>query len=385
MVKENRLNKRNILLISAVIALILIGLFRNQIKALFNIFYGVTIDKAIHLTAKEKESFNIAVLGIGGGTHDGPDLSDTIILANVNVKQNKVHMFSIPRDLWISDVNDKVNAVYAEAKKKNNGIPAVEDIIQKITGQKVDYVVVLDFEGFTKLVDYLGGIDVDVANTLDDYHYPLEGKEDDSCGKSDEDIATFVATASAEQDLWEYFPCRYQHLHVEKGMNYMEGQLALEFVRSRHGVGSEGSDFARSRRQQLVIAALKDKAFSLGVILNPVKLIGVYNILQQNINTNIDPEKIDDFIKLANKLKDGKVQNYVIDQGNDINEYGLLTNPPIGPESRNKWVLIPRVGNGDYSEIQEYVSCITQDQICTVEKDGIVTPTPSMSVAPTSK
>jgi anionic cell wall polymer biosynthesis LytR-Cps2A-Psr (LCP) family protein len=291
-------------------------------------------------------------------------------------------MFSIPRDLWIPDVNDKVNAVYAEAKKKNKGIPAVEDIIQKITGQKVDYVVVLDFEGFTKLVDYLGGIDVDVATTLDDYHYPLEGKEDDSCGKSDEDITTFVATASAEQDLWEYFPCRYEHLHVEKGMNHMEGQIALEFVRSRHGVGSEGSDFARSRRQQLVISALKDKAFSLGVILNPVKLIGVYNILQQNINTNIDPEKIDDFIKLANKLKDGKVQNYVIDQGNNINEYGLLINPPIGPEYRNKWVLIPRVGNGNFSEIQEYVSCITQDKICTVGKEGIITPIPSVSATP---
>lgn len=383
MVKEAQLNKRNIFLVFAVIALIVIGIFRNQIKALFSIFYGVTIDKAIHLTAKEKESFNIAILGIGGGSHDGPDLSDTIILANVNVKQNKVHMFSIPRDLWISDVQDKVNAVYAEAKKKDNGIPAVEDIIQKITGQKVDYVVVLDFEGFTKLVDYLGGIDVDVTNTLDDYHYPLEGKEEDSCGKSNEDIEAFVATASAEPDLWEYFPCRYEHLHVEKGINHMEGQKALEFVRSRHGVGSEGSDFARSRRQQLVITALKDKAFSLGVILNPVKLIGVYNILQQNINTNIDPEKIDDFIKLANKLKDGKVQNYVIDEGNSISEYGLLTNPPIGPEYRNKWVLIPRVGNGDFSEIQEYVLCITQGKVCLIGKDSIITPTPS--TMPTKK
>ena len=101
MVKETKFHKRNILLVSCIVLLIFVGIFRNQLKAIFSIFYGVTIDKAIHLTKQEKESFNIAILGIGGARHDGPDLSDTIILANVNVKQNKVHMFSIPRDLWI--------------------------------------------------------------------------------------------------------------------------------------------------------------------------------------------------------------------------------------------------------------------------------------------
>ena len=379
MIKENKLQKKKAILLLAIVLLIIVGIFRHQFNSLIELFYGVTIDTAINLTAHEKESFNIAVLGIGGARHDGPDLSDTIIMANVNIKQNKVHMFSIPRDLWLKGDQDKVNSIYAKEKMEGGGIPAVEDMLYYITGQRIDYVVVLDFEGFTKLVDHLDGIDVDVVRTLDDYHYPIEGMEDDSCGKTDEDIEAFIATNSAEQDIWDYFPCRYKHLHVEAGLVHMNGQEALEFVRSRHGVGGEGSDFARSRRQQLVISALREKAFSLGVILNPVKLIGVYNILRENIDTNIDIEKIDDFIKLANKLQKGEINNYVIDEGNAINQYGLLKHPPITDEYRLKWVLIPRKGNGDFSEIKQYVSCIIEDKVCEVGKNGIVTVTPAVS------
>lgn len=376
MIKETKLQKKNIFLLAGVILLILIGIFRNQLTALFGIFYGVTIDKAINLTKSEKESFNIALLGIGGARHEGPDLSDTIIIANVNVKQNKVYMFSIPRDLWVPGEQDKINVVYAKAQKDNNGISDVSDALFRITGQKIDYVVVLDFKGFTTLVDYLGGIDVNVAQTLNDYRYPIEGMENDVCGKTNEDIEVFTATASAETEFWDFFSCRYKHIRVDKGLMHMSGESALEFVRSRHGVGSEGSDFARSRRQQLVITALKDKSFSLGVILNPVKLIGVYNILKANINTNIDVSKIDDFIKLAKKLQNGEVKNYVIDQGNEAEKrFGLLKNPPITEEYRLKWVLTPRTGNGNFSEIQEYVRCIISGKDCLVSKNGILTPT----------
>lgn len=380
MVKETKLQKKNLLLLIGVILFILIGIFHKQLASFFGIFYGVTIDKAINLTKPEKETFNIALLGIGGGSHEGPNLSDTIIVANVNVKHNKVNMFSIPRDLWIPDVKDKINSIYAEEKEKNNGIRAVSSILEKITGEKIDYVLVLDFDGFKKLVDYFGGIDVNVVDTLDDYHYPVEGSEDNNCGKSDQDIQEFTATVSAESEFWDYFPCRYKHLHVEQGVQHMNGQLALEFVRSRHGVGSEGSDYARSRRQQLVISALREKAFSLGVILNPVKLIGVYNILKDNIDTNIDIEKVDDFIKLASKLKGGEIKNNIIEESK-INKPGLLIHPEISEEYRLKWVLIPRVGNGNFSEIQQYFKCISNGVECVIEKKGILIPSPTKDVS----
>ena len=378
MVKANKLQKKKALLLLGVVLLIVVGIIRNQLSSIFSIFYGVTIDRAINLTSRQKEAFNIAVLGIGGARHDGPDLSDTIIMANVNLKQNKVHMFSIPRDLWLKGDADKVNSIYAKEKLEGGGIPAVGDMLSYITGQRIDYVVVIDFEGFAKLVDYLGGIDLVVASRLDDDHYPVDGKEDDNCGKTEDEISAFIATNSAETEIWDYFPCRYKRLQVERGLQHMNGQEALEFVRSRHGVGFEGSDFARSRRQQLVISALREKAFSLGVILNPVKLIGIYNILKENIDTNINIEKVDDFIKLADKLKEGEVKNYVIDEGNSANKNGLLINPPITDEYRLKWVLIPRKGNGDFSEIKQYVLCIIENNICEVTKKGIITVTPTV-------
>lgn len=361
-----------------VITLILIGIFRVELGGLLSVLYGLTVDKAINLVSPKKESFNIAILGIGGGNHEGPDLTDTIILANINVKQNKVHMFSIPRDLWVDDAKDKINSIYAKAKEKNkSGLDAVKDALFSIAGQRVDYILVLDFEGFVKLIDHLGGIKVDVARSFQDAEYPVTGKEEDPCGKPEEELEN-LATLSSQL---EAFPCRYKTVSFSKGETVMDGETALEFVRSRHGTGGEGSDFARASRQQLVIQAIKDKAFSLGVILNPVKLIGIYNILKENIDTNIDIEKIDDFIKLAKKLQNGGIKNYVIDEGNPAEDrYGLLVNPPITEKFRYKWVLAPRIGGGDYSEIHDYIDCHIENRECEVTENGIlviITPTPT--------
>ena len=381
MVKETKLQTKNLLLLTAVIVLILIGIFRNQINTLFSILYGVTIDKAIHLTQPQKESFNLLLMGIGGGKHDGPNLTDTIILANININTKKVSMFSIPRDLWIPNAHDKINAIYAYAQKSDTGLTAAKDAILNVTGQSVDYVVVLDFEGFIKLVDYLGGIDVNVERTFQDYEYPISGEEENTCGKNEDELKA-LATASSQL---EAFPCRYKTISFTKGTTTMNGQTALEYVRSRHGNNGEGSDFARSKRQEIVISALKDKAFSLGVILNPVKLVGIYNILKANINTNINPDKIDDFIKLAQKLKEGVIKSYVIDQGNESEKrFGLLINPPITEEYAFKWVLSPRIGNGNFTEIRQYVSCSILSQDCFVGEEGIIIPTVSPKVSPGS-
>ena len=380
MVKETKLQTKNILLLIGVVTLILIGVFRNQVSTLFNLLYGVTIDKAIHLTQPQKESFNLLLMGIGGGKHDGPNLTDTIIMTNINIKTKKVSMFSIPRDLWIPDAHDKINAIYAYAQKNNTGLQAARDALLKVTGQNADYIIVLDFEGFVKMVDYLGGIDVSIERTFQDYEYPISGEEENTCGKNEDELKA-LATASSQLQA---FPCRYKTISFKKGLTTMDGQTALEYVRSRHGNNGEGSDFARSRRQELVISALKDKAFSLGVILNPVKLIGIYNILKANINTDINPDKVDDFIKLAQKLKEGQIKSYVIDQGNNGEKrYGLLVNPPITEEYAFKWVLSPRVGNGNFTEIQQYVACSILSESCSVGENGIITPTPTLKVTPT--
>ncbi len=339
----------------------------------------------IELKQEKPQSLNVLILGIGGGAHDGPNLTDTIILANINPEKNTVHLFSIPRDLWVPELQNRINAAYATGQAKNNkGMVLAKAAVEKVTGHPVDYVFVIDFAGFVKGVDHLGGIEVDVKRAFDDYEYPISGKENDLCGKSEEEVEELVATAEAELGR-DVFPCRYKHISFEKGVQQMDGETALEFVRSRHATGGEGTDFARSNRQQEVIAALRKKTLSLGILLNPVKVVGLVNIVQDNINTDISKEEYDDFIKLAQKMENATVKNHLITQNDEIaEEYGLLTNPQTSKEYKYQWVLIPRRGNGNFSEIQEYITCIQKGNGCEVNKDTIVQQSPTPQSKPST-
>lgn len=360
MLKRNKI----VTIFLCVIVVVVFALFVNKF----------VLNKKIELKTESGGSINVLLLGKGGGKHDGPDLTDTIILANINTKTNQVVLVSIPRDLWVPDIKGKINKAYTIGQENNKqGILLTKAVVSKVTGQTIDYVVVIDFSGFVKIIDYLGGVDVEVARTLDDYAYPVEGKEEDACEKTEEEIVDLtaqIATASAKE--WEAFPCRYKHLHVPQGTQHMDGQLALEFSRSRHGVNGEGTDFARSQRQQKVISAVRDKVLSIGTILNPIKILGIFNILKDNIDTNIQLTEFDDFINLANQMKNSKITSHVVDFGDEsAGRYGLLTEPPRTKDKGFQSVLVPRIGESDFSEIKEYVDCITAGSVCTVQKIGI--------------
>ena len=83
----------------------------------------------------------------------------------------------------------------------------------------------------------------------------------------------------------------YEHLHIEQGVQKMDGSLALKYARSRHGLGLEGSDFARAKRQQLVLEAVKQKLLSSSTFLNPVTITKLINELNDNITTNLSSGK----------------------------------------------------------------------------------------------
>ena len=371
--KWEQLRKQKSVIVTTLVVLFFIVLFFRPLLASFSFLYDLTLNTSIDLKKEKDGTINILLLGIGGGTHEGPELTDTIIFTNINIEKKTVNLISIPRDVWVPQLKEKINKAYSNGQEKGKqGMLLAKATAQEVLGQQIDYVVVLDFSGFTKLVDYLGGIDVNVLNTLDDYNYPLDGKEIDTCGKSLDEIEEFSATASAEIDFWNFYSCRYRHLHVDKGPVRMDGKTALAFVRSRHAEGFEGTDFARSARQQQVIAAIRQKVLSLGILLNPLKILGIYNILSSNINTNIQTHEFDDFIKVAQKMQGAKIQNNVIDAGDDIqNRSGLLIHPDISKDQNFEWVLIPRIGDGKFEEIHEYVDCIIGENICKVGVNSI--------------
>ena len=340
------------------------------------IFFQVLFNKNIELNQvnnknDESQRINILLLGIGGGNHEGPKLTDSIIVASVDIDKSKINLISLPRDMWSFELDDKINSAYAKGEKKKDGggLVLAKSVISEIIGQPVNYGVVIDFNGFIKAVDIVGGLDIVVDRTFDDYQYPITGNENEPCGHTDDEVETFTATNSAETELVNFFPCRYEHLHFDQGTQYMDGETALKFVRSRHAVGSEGTDFARSKRQEKIINAFMSKIFSLNIIANPTKILDLYSTVQNSVDTDIQDNEFDDFIKLAQKFRNAEIDSVVIDYGNRQEKRGgLLTNPPISEKYNYKWTLVPRIGEKNFSEIHEYIKCRLERDVCIVSE-----------------
>ena len=206
------------------------------------------------LIGGQEDRINVLLLGIGGKGHEGSNLTDTIILASYKPSTHEVGMMSIPRDLLVPIPGygwRKVNNLYslAEYNDPGTGGDYTKQILSQIFDVQIPYYLRIDFKGFVELVDLVGGIDVNVAKTLTDYQYPIPGHEE-----------------YPEEDG------RYEHLYIEAGPQHFDGETALKYVRSRHGLNGEGSDFARAARQQLAIEALMNKIFSLNTLLRPSKI-----------------------------------------------------------------------------------------------------------------
>ena len=313
------------------------------------------------------------LLGIGGGNHDGPLLTDTIQFASVDVKKDTITLISVPRDLWNPEINQKINATYAlaEQNQPGTGLIAAKSVVSQVLGQPIDYAFRIDFDGFIQAVNEVGGLDVHVVRTLDDYAYPIRGQADATCGHTPQQVLNLTAqeaTGSASDQ--QAFPCRYMYLHVPAGLVHMDGNLALEFARSRHAAGIEGTDFARSARQQEIIEAFRAKLLSTGTLLNPGKMIALFNIIKASIDTDITPSEIPDFIKLAQQLRSAKIHSYVIDYSTDPTDPGNLLIQGNPNDFGGAYALEPRDGLGHYSQIHSFVACKVQDI-------GCLTPTPT--------
>jgi len=277
--------------------------------------------------AQNQGRVNILFLGIGGHNHIGPDLTDSIIFASIRIKDGQTLLLSIPRDVWIDSMKAKINTAYhyGEEKKKGGGLTLAKAVVSEVVGQPVHYAVVIDFDGFVKIVDLVGGVDIDVERSFDDYKYPIPGMEN----------------AEPEER-------RYEHLHFDKGKQHMDGQRALKYIRSRYAQGEEGTDFARAKRQQKFLLAFKDKIFSPQVLFNPHLIKKLTEVLNNSIITDISSNEHSSFIKLAFKLNRGKIKTATLDED-------LLFHPPKN-QYENQWVLIPK--NGSWKKIHQYVNSL---------------------------
>lgn len=278
---------------------------------------------------------NVLILGEGGKGHAGADLTDTMIFGSVSLTNHSIRLISIPRDIWIPGIRAKINSAYYWGNtqtERGGGLAFAKQIVSEVTGQPVDYAVVIDFSGFQDVIDTLGGIDVNVDRSFTDTMYPIAGKENDTCG-GDLKLA-----------------CRYETIYFNQGLNHMDGATALKFVRSREGDNGENTDFARDARQQKVVAAISKKVLSVATILNPIKDYKIIKIAKDSVATDINP------------TVGGILARIILSSKNDMKSYvlsaDLLISPSISPKYDSQYVLIPKKGSGDWSEINKWVVSI---------------------------
>ncbi len=370
--RAKRVLKKLIPFIFAVSILTVLALFLTTLSGSNTISFSNLLKNPLKSSS---DKVNVLFLGIPGGTHAGATLTDTILVASYNLKTNQVHLISIPRDLWLPALQAKANAVYQLSLNQNNGLNLAKTVMGNILGIPIHYSLMVDFRGFVKAVDDLGGIDVAVEKGFDDYIYPVESKEEALCGFKEEErefneeeakklnidpgkrkvlIAPdgFIATDSAEEDKGiKYFTCRYEHIGFKRGLQHMNGTTALKFVRSRHGTNGEGSDFARSKRQELVLQAIRNRMLSLETFFNPAKISELVKTFDKSIDTDISPREALEFYKLSKKLD----QSYTL-----ILDDSILVHP--APSNYGgAYVLVSQ--DDDFSIIHEYVKKILSGEI----------------------
>jgi LCP family protein required for cell wall assembly len=228
------------------------------------------------LKGEENGTVNVLLLGMGGPGHEGPYLTDTMIVASINTNSKEVLLTSIPRDFLVQIPGrgfSRINAAYAyaEANEEGTGGDVAIKMAEKITGLTIPYYASIDFKGFVKAVDHVGGLNISIDRTFTDSQYP-------------------------NYNLGYMPPQTFT-----KGQEHMDGERALIFARSRHGDNGESSDFARSERQKKIMVAMRDEIMKLN-ITDVSTLNSLLGDFTENFRTNFEPYELKRLAELGKDI-----------------------------------------------------------------------------------
>lgn len=260
---------------------------------------------------------NVLLIGMGGAGHPGGQLADTIMVASIDPKNKEAAFLSIPRDLYIAKYpkplagGGKINAIHAlgeQNKVAGGGSSVMKTALNQLLDLPIHYFIRVDFDGFRKVVDSLGGVSVNVEKQFYDPSYPAANMID------------------------------YEPFSIQAGLQKLDGKTALKYARSRHGSNGEGSDFSRAKRQQQVLLAIKEKALNVNVLANPAKIAELTNILSNHIKTDITIKELERLYQITKDINKDKIVTKVLDNAPggpltaDSNEMGyfLILVDPTG-------------------------------------------------------
>jgi len=256
------------------------------------------------------DRLNILLLGIRGvNDPNGGLLTDTVMIMSVKPRTGEVALISIPRDLYVEMPNhnykNKINEAYAlgikDGKDWKEGLKYSKQAAADVTGLDIHYVASVDFKAFKEIIDTLGGITITLDKPFSETNQFAEGI-----------------------------------IELPAGRQIIDGDTALLFVRARFS----SNDFDRARRQQQVLLAIKEKAFSLGVLSNPLKIISILNSIGNHVRTDAELWEIQELAVMSKRLDTSNVKRKVFSTGKD----GLLYS---SRDSKGSYILLPEGDNFD--------------------------------------
>jgi LCP family protein required for cell wall assembly len=362
--------------IVSVIALIFIlaggAVFWKMGNVLNKISSGNVFSSLLHAVPGVKDELkgekdgriNVLLLGMRGeGDAHGGLLADTIIIISIKPAENKVAMISVPRDLYVTvpgtQDKQKINAVhlYGEEKGKGQGLELMKQSVGDVLGLDIQYAASINFEGFVKLIDSMGGLPIYLDNSFVESSQFL-GVEA-RCDK-----VTFVVPSGNIESkkvtrkngtfyFHEYRLCFPRNpsecggkFELPAGDVVLTGEQALCFSRSR----SDSNDFERAKRQQIILQKLKDKLLSAGTLTDFGKVNNVLNSLGDNVRTDLEVWEMKKFLDLYKGMADIQIYQRVLENS----EEGFLYNPE---ESNGAgYILLPTGEN--YDRIHEMAANI---------------------------
>jgi LCP family protein required for cell wall assembly len=257
------------------------------------------------------ERLNVLVIGLDAAPTRTAALTDTLMVVSLDPVGRTVTMLSVPRDtvnvpLGNGDVfGPKLNALYGYAERHpkdfpDGGLTAVERAVGALLGIEIHYRAVADLAGFVRIVDAVGGVDVNVARGFDDPIYDRFGMP----------------------------PGPPRGWSIEAGPQHLDGVTALAYARSRYAVGE--SDFSRAGRQQEVLVALREASMRGENLL--LRLPRLLDAIGDSVRTNLPRERLPALAAMATEIDPDSIVRIVLRRplvrgGN--NRYGSVQVPDI--------------------------------------------------------
>lgn len=279
-----------------------------------------------------REPINILFLGIAGDGSRGALLTDTIFVAHLDLKQKKIFIISIPRDLWVevpkSNYQSKINALYllnnknATTFSKATSYNLIQEKIEEITGLQINYIFIFDLQGFGKVVDALGGINIYLDKPIID---PL---------------------LTNPHNTSEIF-------NLSAGWHYLDGATAIKFVRTRY---APNGDFYRINNQHIIISALRDKINQLSNVWNLITWFKIWQSISNHYFTNLDFNTAWELFNIFKNAKTNQIKYLTLSNQPPNN---LLISSSIEQVNDNAtssvYILLPKEGFEQYQQIQQYI------------------------------